>query len=185
MEYPGAGRRRVVVRRIRRVVDLEVGIREHLQAVGLEGHNHAAADRMEVARAEHGIRGAEEMARRKELPVEEGHHTGLAGVEDNIPVEAGGNDLVEGGIAPVEEDVPVEEGVPVGEEHHKAADNPEAEVLKEGPAVRIGADILRTEVLLTGLASVIRNVFNMRLTVRVIRHDMQTVKWMSGLRVRG
>jgi hypothetical protein len=184
MEYLGAGRRRqvvrrVVVRRIRRVVDLEVGIREHLRGAGLEGHNHAAADRMEVARAEHGIRAAEEMARHRELPVEEGHRSGLAGAEDNIPVEAGGNALAEGGIVPVGEDVPV------GEEHHKAADTPGAEVLKEGPAVRIGADILRTEVLLTGLASATRNAFNMRLTVRVIRHDMQTVKLMSGLRVRG
>lgn len=145
-EYPGAGSRRLVVRRIQQVVGPEVGIP---QAAGLEGHNHAAVGHKEVARAEHGIRGVEEVARRTDLPAEEGHRSGLAGVEDNGPVEAGDSGLAEGGIGPA------------GEEHRKAADSPGAEALKEGLAVRIaGVRILRTEVLSTGLAHAKpRNVF--------------------------
>jgi hypothetical protein len=40
----------------------------------------------------------------------------------------------------------------VGEGHHKAADSPGAEVLREGLADRTGVRTLRTEVLLTRLA---------------------------------
>lgn len=143
-EYPGAGSHRLVVRRIQRVVDLEVGIP---RAVGWEGHNHAAAGHMEVARAEHGIRGVEEMARRTDLPAE-GHRSDLAGVEDNGPVEEGGSGLAEGGIALAERGIG-----PAGEGHRRAADSPGAEALKEGLAVRIvGEGSLRTEVLLKRLA---------------------------------
>lgn len=163
-EYPGAGSRQLVVRRIQQVVGLEEGI---LRAVDWEGHSHAAAGHMEVARAEHGIRGVEEMARRTDLPAE-GHRSGLAGEEDNGPVEAGDSGLAEGGIGPA------------GEGHRRAADSPVAGALKEGLAVRIvGARILRTEVLLTGLAHAKpRNVFEMPLTVRLVRHVMETVTWM-------
>lgn len=162
-EYPGAGSRRLVVRRIQRVVGLEVGTP---RAVGLEGHNHAAVGHMEAARAEHGIHGVEEVARRTDLPAEEGHRSGLAGVEDNDPVEAGGSGLAEGGIGPV------------GEGHRKAADSPGAEVLKEGLRI-VGVRILRTEVLLTGLAHAKPgNVFGMSLTVRLVRHVVETATWM-------
>lgn len=131
-EYPGVGSRRLVVRRIQRVVGLEVGI---LRAVGWEGHSHAAAGHMEVARAEHGIRGVEELAHRTDLPAEEGHRSGLAGVGDNGLVEVGGSGLAEGGIGPA------------GEGHRRAADSPGPEALKEGLAVRIvGVRILHTEV---------------------------------------
>lgn len=130
-EHPGAQSRRLV-RRIQWVVGLEVGIP---QAVVLVGHSHAAAGHMEVARAGHGIRGVEEMARRNDLLAEEGHRSDLVEAEDNGPVEAGGSGLAEGGIGPV------------GEGHRRAAGSPGAE---EGLAVRIvGVGILRTEVLLT------------------------------------
>jgi hypothetical protein len=164
-EYPGVGSRRLVVRRIQRVVGREAGI---LRAVGWEEHSHAAAGHMEVARAEHGIRGVEEMARRTDLPAEEGHRSGLAGVEDNGPVEAGGNGLAEGGMDPA------------GEGRRRAADSPGAEALKEGLAARIvGVRILRTEVLLTGLAHAKpRNVVETPLTVMLIRHVMETVTCM-------
>lgn len=163
-EYPGVGSRRLVVRRIQRVVGLEVGIP---RAVGWEGHSHAAAGHMQVARAEHGIRGVEEVARRTDLPAE-GHRSGLAGVEDNGPVGAGGSGLAEGGIGPA------------GEGHRRAADSPGVEALKEGLAVRIvGVRILHTEVLLTGLAHAkTRNVFEMPLTVRLVRHVMETATCM-------
>lgn len=170
-EYPGAGSRRLVVRRIQRVVGLEVGIP---RAVGWEEHSHAAAGHMEVARAEHGIHGVEEMARRTDLPAEEGHRIGLAGVEDNGPVEAGDSGLAEGGIGPV------------GEGHRRAADSPGAGAPKEGLAGRIvGVRILRTEVLLTGLDHAKpRNVFEIPLTVRLIRHVMETVNCMQVRMVR-
>lgn len=163
-EYPGAGSRRLVVRRIQRVVGLEVGIP---RAVGWEEHSHAAAaGHMEVARAEHGIHGVEEMARRTDLPAEEGHRIGLAGVEDS--------GLAEGGIGPV------------GEGHRRAADSPGAGAPKEGLAGRIvGVRILRTEVLLTGLDHAKpRNVFEIPLTVRLIRHVMETVNCMQVRMVR-
>lgn len=147
MVHPGVGRRRrVVVRRIQRVVGLEVGIRDHPRAVGLEGHSHVAVGHMEVVGAEHGIRGVEEMARRNVLPAGEGHRSGLAGVEDNAPVEAGGSGLAGGDI------------VLAGEGHHKAADSPGAEVLKEDLAVRIGVRILRRGALLTGLARGLKRI---------------------------
>lgn len=135
-EYPGVeNRRRMVVRRNQRVV-------------GPEGHSHVAAGRMGVAPAAHGIRGVEEVARRKELPAEEAHRSGLAGGEDNVPAEAG-------------------DSGPAGEGHHRAADSPP----EAGLAVRIGARILHTELLLTELAPVkTRNVFEMPLTVRLVRH---------------
>lgn len=138
-EYPGAGSRRLVVRRIQRVVGLEVGIP---RAVGWEEHSHAAAGHMEVARAEHGIHGVEEMARRTDLPAEEGHR--------------------------------------------RAADSPGAGAPKEGLAGRIvGVRILRTEVLLTGLDHAKpRNVFEIPLTVRLIRHVMETVNCMQVRMVR-
>lgn len=130
-EYPGAGSRRLEVRRIQRVVGLEVGIP---RAVGLEGHNHAAVGHMGAARAEHGIHGVEEVARHTDLPAEEGHR--------------------------------------------KAADSPGAEVLKEGLHI-VGVRILRTEVLLTGLAHAKPgNVFGMSLTVRLVRHVVETATWM-------
>lgn len=137
----------VVVRRIRRVVGLERGIRDHPQAVGPEEHSHAAAGRMEVARAEHGIHGVEEVARRKDRPVEGEHRNGLAGVGDSGPVEAGDIGLAEGDIGLAEAGIG-----PAGEGHHKAVDSPGAEVLKEGLAGRIEVRTLRTEVLLTKLA---------------------------------
>ena len=135
MEYPGAESRRLVVHRIQRVA-------------GPEGHSHVVAGHMGVARAAHGIRGVEEVARRKELPAEEAHRSGLAGVEDNDPVEAGDSGLA-------------------GEGHHRAADSPP----EAGLVVRIGVRILHTEVLLTELAPAkTGDVFEMPLTVRLIRH---------------
>ena len=153
-EGPVAERRlQVVVRRTRRVVGLERGTRDHPQAVGLEGHSHAAAGRMEVARAEHGIHGVEEVSRRKDRPAQEGHRTGLAGVGDSGPVEAGDIGLAEGDIDPAEGGTGLAEaGIGPAEGHHKAVDSPGAEVLKEGLAGRTGVRTLRTEVLLTKLA---------------------------------